>query len=638
MNYPLISEYIESIMSAEDNFDKLNNLRPVLDTDGLPIMSSGNFAVVFKMKDVQSGKFYAIKCFLKEQEGRAESYRLIEEELEKITSPYLISIHYITKELFVDTNQTSETEFPVLQMDWIEGVTLDKYLRENLDNSYNIEMLTYRFSVMTQWLISQPFAHGDLKPDNILICDTGELVLVDYDGMYVPTMKGQKARELGSPDFRHPLRTENDFDEHIDDFSLISILLSLRAIFIDSSLLEKYGATDRLLFSERDYHSINACSCLKDIFPSSDSILNNLISAFLIAYSKAIPINKELCVIDKPKEIVIDISNINTEWNILNSLKTWCDDIALYTVDKQYIISGPEPWEEVVEYKIEDKTKIICDKAFSYRESLQKVIFPYGIFIIGKEAFCNSGLKSLMLPNSVKVIKEQAFSWCRRLNEIILPDSVVEIGDMAFWWCLSLEKVILSKSLIKIGYGVFEQCQKLKEITIPSSVTEIKGNPFPIHTLCKVTNNSPHFTIKDDLFFTADLSTIIACLSDKNEFVIPVQVNTIGASAFESRLFSSVTISNYVTHIEYRAFARCDNLRSIIIPSSVIEIKQHAFHACCNLESITFYNPTIKLGYDVFQACDKLRFIKIPRGSRTEFEKCIPYWNSSYTKWQFVEI
>ena len=55
MNYPLISEYIESIMSAEDNFDKLNNLRPVLNTDGLPIMSSGNFAVVFKMKDVQCG-------------------------------------------------------------------------------------------------------------------------------------------------------------------------------------------------------------------------------------------------------------------------------------------------------------------------------------------------------------------------------------------------------------------------------------------------------------------------------------------------------------------------------------------------------------------------------------------------------
>ena len=209
---------------------------------------------------------------------------------------------------------------------------------------------------------------------------------------------------------------------------------------------------------------------------------------------------------------------------------------------------------------------------------------------------------------------------------------------MAFWWCLSLEKVILSKSLAKIGYGVFEQCENLKEITIPSSVREIKGNPFPIHTLCKVTNNSPHFTIKDDLFFTADLSTIIACLSDKNEFVIPNQVKTIGVSAFESRLVSSVIISNYVTHIEYRAFARCDKLRNIIIPKSVEVLEKHAFHACRNLESITIYNPTIQLNSWAFEACDKLRIIYIPKGSRTQFENGIPYWHLSHIKWCFVEI
>ena len=95
-------------------------------------------------------------------------------------------------------------------MDWVEGKTLDKYLRENLDDKYALEMLAYRFSQLSQWLILQPFAHGDLKPDNILVREDGMLVLVDYDGMYVPAMKGQKARELGSPDFRHPLRTENE--------------------------------------------------------------------------------------------------------------------------------------------------------------------------------------------------------------------------------------------------------------------------------------------------------------------------------------------------------------------------------------------------------------------------------------------
>ena len=274
MNYPLISEYIEAIKSAEDNFEELSYLRPVLDDDGLPIMTSGNFAVVFKMKDETMGKLYALKCFTKEQQGREEAYHQIAEELKNVDSPYLVSLRYLEKELFVDTEQTDETEFPVLLMDWVEGKTLDKYLRENLDDKYALEMLAYRFSQLAQWLIPQPFAHGDLKPDNILVREDGTLVLVDYDGMYVPAMKGQKARELGSPDFRHPLRTENDFDEHIDDFSLVSILLSLKAISINSHWLEEYGAKERLLFSSNNYYNIKECGFLREQIPSGNKVLD----------------------------------------------------------------------------------------------------------------------------------------------------------------------------------------------------------------------------------------------------------------------------------------------------------------------------------------------------------------------------
>lgn len=122
MNYPLISEYVQSVKFSEENFDKLNFLRPVLDTDGYPIMSSGNFAVVFKMVDESNGKLYAVKCFLREQEGRNESYRLISSELEYVSSTFLTNIQYLEKELFVDTTQGNDTEFPVLLMDWVEGV------------------------------------------------------------------------------------------------------------------------------------------------------------------------------------------------------------------------------------------------------------------------------------------------------------------------------------------------------------------------------------------------------------------------------------------------------------------------------------------------------------------------------------
>lgn len=262
MNYPLISEYIDSIISADDNFEKLSYLQPVVGNDGLPIMTSGNFAVIFKMEDKRNGKLYALKCFTKEQEGRDENYILIENELEEINSPYLVTFKYFKKELFVDTHQTIETEFPVLLMDWVEGMNLDNYIRSNLNNNFVLEKLAYDFCKMSAWLYAQPFAHGDLKPDNILVRADGSIVIIDYDGMYVSSMRGQKAKEVGSPNFRHPLRTEIDFNERIDDFSLILISLSLKALSIEPDLLLEANS-EGLLLSESDYVDLSKSRIFK---------------------------------------------------------------------------------------------------------------------------------------------------------------------------------------------------------------------------------------------------------------------------------------------------------------------------------------------------------------------------------------
>lgn len=287
MNYPLISEYIVAIKSAEDNFDELSYLRPVLNDDGMPIMSVGGFSVVFKMKDKRDGKLYAVKCFTEEQEGRAESYKLIADELEYVSSNYLTSIKYLDNELFVDTDQSDEDEFPVLLMDWVEGKTLDVYIKENIYNQYALEILAYQFNKMASWLLTQPFAHGDLKTDNILIKDDGLLVLVDYDGMYVPAMKGQQAREIGSPGFRHPLRCPEEFNEHIDDFAIASIALSLKAIALMPSLYINYGGNDRLLFSERDFHILCDSACLTALQSlMTDKEFVTLYGIFMIAWAE----------------------------------------------------------------------------------------------------------------------------------------------------------------------------------------------------------------------------------------------------------------------------------------------------------------------------------------------------------------
>ena len=252
MQYPLISEYIDAISMAEDNLDELSHLVPVLDKKGKPVMSGGNFAVVFKMQDSTTGKYYALKCFTREQDTRQENYIKIADELSHVSSSYIIGVRYLPKELFVDTTQSSEEEFPVLLMDWVEGQTLDNYLRNNIDQPAVIRKLSDSFNRMAIWLLSQPFAHGDLKPDNIIVNTAGELVLVDYDGMYVPSMKGMKSKETGSPNFRHPQRSDAWFDETIDDFSLSLMATALYALSLQPALLQQYEAKDAILFTEKD--------------------------------------------------------------------------------------------------------------------------------------------------------------------------------------------------------------------------------------------------------------------------------------------------------------------------------------------------------------------------------------------------
>ena len=436
MNYPLISEYVEAIKSAEDNFEELSYLRPVLGDDGLPVMSAGGFSVVFKMRDERNGKLYAVKCFTKEQEGRAEAYREIAKELENVSSPYILSIRYFDNELFVDTDQTTETEFPVLLMDWVEGKTLDKYLRENLDDKYALEMLAYRFSQLAQWLIPQPFAHGDLKPDNILVCAGGSLVLVDYDGMYVPAMKGQKARELGSPDFRHPQRTENDFDEHIDDFPLVSILLSLKTVSIDSSFYARYGVKDGLLFSEADYRAINKCSKINAIFSLENNYIRRLLRIFMFCISSTnteyflvlykffnyrdnsitklkvedrLYYNSRLCrhaTYNGNKEKLLRVHNWATHW-----------------YGKDYDQDEIAYWHG--EYDVEPTTRIISDRCFRNTQDdlceIAHIRLPNSVEYIGDGAFEGNIICYIELPTSLIEISANAFSKCNLLDTILIP-------------------------------------------------------------------------------------------------------------------------------------------------------------------------------------------------------------------------
>ncbi len=277
--YPTISEYLEAIKSAEDNFEQLKHLRPVLDDDGQPVMTGGNFAEVFKMEDKRTGKFHAVKCFLREQEGRAEAYRQIAEELEYVSSTFLTPIKYLDKELFVDTSNSDESEFPVLLMDWVEGETLDKYIIHKKYDGYKLSALVQNFYQLSTWLLSQPFAHGDLKPDNIIVTNEGNLVLIDYDGMYVPKMRGQKSRENGTPNYCNPYYDNNSlrsaFSKKIDDFAIVHILLSLNVYSIFPYLIS--NEMDFSLFRYEDFYNLSNNSLYQKIISENIDVNTSIL-------------------------------------------------------------------------------------------------------------------------------------------------------------------------------------------------------------------------------------------------------------------------------------------------------------------------------------------------------------------------
>ena len=597
------------------NLDQLAHLVPVLDDHGEPMRSSGAFAVVFKMKDESTGKEYALKCFTEDQEGRAEAYRQIADELESVDSTYVTSVKYLEKELFVDSN-CDDDEFPVLLMDWIEGETMDRYIAENLYDNYAMSMLCYRFCKMAAWLRSQPFAHGDIKPDNIMVRPDGSLTLIDYDGMFVPSMKGQTSPTIGTKDFSHPQRTKEDFDETIDDFALASMALSLKAISLSPSLFDEYGSSDRLLFSADDYRDLSQSKLLTALQPlMTDSELNTLLSLFLLAHAtKTLSMDSfRLFSVSKPECVsVVDISTDVTDEDLVEAIE---DEYGVkYSKDGKRLLKAYSKLNG--EYHIRKGTICICFSAFENCAGLTGVVIPEGITEIGDFAFSNCpslenilvsadnpsyvsinncclskdlrklifGCRSSIIPEGISMIEESAFEGCVGQTSIVMPEGVKEIGRDAFSGCTGLTNIVIPDIVTEINGGAFFGCTSLTSIVIPKGVTEIGESAFG------------------------------GCVG-LTSVVMPKSVTKIGWGAFKDcTSLTSIVIPKGITEIGESAFSGCTGLTGVVIPEGVTEISMNVFRDCTGLTGVVIPEGVKEIGYGAFSGCTGLTGIVIPEG------------------------
>ena len=669
MQYPLISEYVKAIQDAGDNLEQLAYLTPVLDDHGEPYRSSGAFAVVFKMLDKSTGKYYALKCFTEEQEGRANAYRQIADELDMVDSPYITSVKYMEKELFVDS-QCEEDEFPVLLMDWVEGETMEAYIAANYHNQSAMSMLCYRFGKMAAWLRSQSFAHGDVKPDNIIIRPDGSLTLVDYDGMFVSSMKGCKSPTVGTRDFSHPLRTVDDFDETIDDFSLASIALSLKAISMNSTLLDTFGASDRLLFSENDYRNPSnskVISALQGLMCDKDFC--TLYSLFMLALARKelSACSFRLFIGEKPKITPVMNEDLSTETTEEELKEAYVDEWGVkYSKDGRKLLKVPGELSGA--YSVKEGTRIICNSAFWYCLSLSEIVIPNSVTSIGDLAFSfcsslaevvipnsvvcingnpfwywngkleclspsfvyennilfnkdksriisfrNQNLTSYVIPNNVTRIGDRAFSFCSSLAEVVIPNSVTRIGDRAFEGCSSLAEVIIPDSITGIGDHTFSLCKSLAEVIIPNSVTNIGKGAFQLcSSLAEVVIPNSVTRIGDYAFSSC---------SSLAEVVIPNSVVCINGNPFrgwngklDCLSLSFVYEDNILFNKDKSRIISFRNreLTSYVIPNSVTRIGDYAFSSCSSLVEVVIPNSVTRIGDYAFLHCSSLSSIVIP--------------------------
>lgn len=277
MSWPDEQAYNEAIQNPHTCFsdNELRSGQIATQKMGLPKVMSGNSATVYQINCNQ--RTWAVRCFRREIKDQQLRYAAVSVHLKRTNLPYVVGFEFLPQGIKVNNKW-----YPILKMEWVNGQTLDQFIKENISNQNALLRLTREWLIMINALNQAQIAHGDLQNGNVLVVG-GRLKLIDYDGMYVPALAGRPSTEQGHPDFQHPLRSNTDFGLHLDAFSAWVVFASLLALIETPHLWEMLQAGgDRLLLGREDFANPDksfAFSLFRESgSPSLEKLANELIT------------------------------------------------------------------------------------------------------------------------------------------------------------------------------------------------------------------------------------------------------------------------------------------------------------------------------------------------------------------------
>jgi len=243
----------------------------------------------------------------------------------------------------------------------------------------------------------------------------------------------------------------------------------------------------------------------------------------------------------------------------------------------------------------------------NYKGNMRELVIPNTlndrtVTHIGRNAFVNRELKSVVIPNSVIVIEQNAFRNNKSLREIRISDSVISIEKGAFENC-DADMVILGKDLQIIKENAFKANKNLREITIPNSVICIEKGAFEENNIEKIVLGNNLKIIRENAF---------RANRRLKEITIPNSVICIEKGAFEENNLEKVVLGNSLKIIRENAFRTNRRLSEISIPDSVISIDAEAF-ANCGLTRINFGNSLEVIGEEAFMN-NRINTVVLPEG------------------------